>query len=291
MKVGKHTIEREEDIFNINSVLMFLFSSIKSIADEKNIELIYEMDSTLPRKLRGDSKTLLHMLTEMLTFVFQNSDRKDIILSILSPKDFLYKECISFKIHETNIPKEEVLAFLEINLSKDLEMLGGKIVYDHGNTSDIYLSIPFKNGELGFRRHYRLPDKTMVGKKTLLLFGNEKKAQSVKKMFEYFLYDVHVGFDDFKKYEDDLAAYDILIMSEKITTKEFEDTIARVQEDVPLKYVLFRDSDFFEDNDAGIVSENFIRPATQEKIFDLIVSLFKDETETLDEIKFFGSIH
>ena len=279
MSEKENTIEKVEDIFNINKLLMTLFSSVQNIASQKKIELIYEMDSTLPGKLRGDSETLLQILTKILAFVFQNSDRKDILLFISAPEDFLYGEYISFKICKTNIPKEELLSFLESNLSKEIKMLAGKIVYDHENISDIHLSIPFKNIELGFRRHYRLPNKTMVGKKVLLLCANEKIAQSTKKMFEYFLYDVHVGFDEFKKHGDTLSVYDIVIMSDKIITKEFEDTIAKVQKDVPLKYVLFRDSDVFESHDVDIVSKNFIKPATQEKIFDLIISLFEDEIE------------
>ena len=62
--------ENIEDVFNINKVLTTLFSSTKSIADEKSIELIYEMDTTIPRKLRGDSETLLLLLSKILTFVF-----------------------------------------------------------------------------------------------------------------------------------------------------------------------------------------------------------------------------
>ena len=268
------------DVFNINKVLTTLFSSTKRIANEKSIELIYEMDTTIPRKLRGDSETLLLLLSKILTFVFQKSDRKEIVLSLSSPKDFLYEEYISFKIQKTNIAKEKILAFLKINANNDLEVLGGKIIDDHKNISDIHLSIPFKNFELGFRRHYRLPDKNTVGKKILLYCSNDKTAQSLKKMFEYFLYDIDIEIDGFKKHENDLTAYDILIISEKVITKEIKETIANVQKSAPLKYVLLQESNNSEDKDDETDSEHFIKPITQEKIFDLIVSLFKDETET-----------
>jgi len=276
MKIEEDNIENVEDIFNINKVLTTLFSSIKNIANEKSIELIYEMDATIPRKLRGDSEALLLLLTKMLTFVFQNSDRKEIVLSLSSPEDFLYEEFISFKIQKTNIAKEKILTFLESNLSKDFEVLGGKIVDDHENISDIHLSIPFKNFELGFRRHYRLPAKNAVGKKILLLCSNDETAQSLKKMFEYFLYDVDLGIDGFKKHENDLASYDILIISEKIVSEEIKETIVKVQESVPLKYVLLQEPDGLEDNDNETDFEHFIKPITQEKIFDLIVSLFNN---------------
>ncbi len=279
----ENNTEKVEDIFNVNKVLTTLFSSIKITACAKNIELIYEMDSTVPRKLRGDPEALLQLLTKMLTFVFQNTDRKEIVLSLSAPDDFVYEEFISFRIKETNITKERTLIFLETNLSQELKLLDGKIIYDEKNISDICLSIPFKNIELGFRRHYRLPNKTIVGKKILLLCANEKTAQSLKNMFEYFLYDVHIGFDEFKKYGNDLTTYNILIISEKIITEEFKKIIIKAQEYAALKYVLFQEYDVLEDNDIKTDSENFVKPITQEKIFDLIVSLFNDEIET-DEI-------
>ena len=272
MDLGEENIE---DIFNINKVLVTLFSSVKRVANDKGIELIYEMDATIPRKLRGDSESLLLLLSKVLTYVFKNSDRKEIVLSLSSVEDFLFEEFISFKIQKTNIDKEKLLAFLKIHVSSDIEMIGGKIVDESENMSDIHLSIPFKNVELGFRRHYRLPDKNMVGKKVLLLCSNDQMVQSLKPMFEYFLYDVDVGIDALKKHGNDLSVYDILIINEKIFTEKTRKTIAKVQERAPLKYVLLRDPDGFND-DIKTDPEHFIKPITQEKVLDLIISLYGD---------------
>lgn len=273
MDLNEETIE---DTFNINKVLETLFSSLKSIATEKRIELIYEMDATIPRTLRGDYDTLLLVLSKILTFVFQKSDRKEIVLSLSSVEDFLYEEFISFKIQETHIDKEKLLTFLKIHASQEIEMLGGNIVEDQENSSDIHLSIPFKNVELGFRRHYRLPKKEMVGQKILLLCSNEKTAQSLKKMFQYFLYDVHVGMDELKQHGNDLSVYDILIISEKMITEKTKETIAKVQERAPLKYVVLKDP-YDLDDDIKTDSEHFVKPITQEKIFDLILSLHDEK--------------
>ncbi len=264
-----------EELFDINIVLMTLFSSLETIIDEKKTDLIYDMDSTIPKELRGDSRALLRLLSKMLTFVFQNSDRKEIVLSLSAPEDFLYEELMSFKIKETNIAKEKVLEFLETHLSKDLEILDGKIMYE--KTSDIHLDIPFKINELGYRRHYRVPDVAMLGKKVLLICESEEITQSIKKMFKYFLYDVDVGFDAFKRQGNDLTPYDMLIVEDKLNTEEFEHIIARVQQNIPLKYVLLRDSHVVETKTVQSVSTNLIKPVTEECIFELIVSLFKNE--------------
>jgi len=264
-----------EKLFDINIVLMTLFSSLETIRDHKKVELIYDMEATIPRELRGDSAVLLRLLTKMLTFVFQNTDKKEIVLSLEAPEDFLYEELMSFKIKETNIAKEKVLEFLETNLSKDLEILEGKIIY--GRDAGIHLDIPFKINELGYRRHYRLPDVSMLDKKVLLIGGSETVSESIKKMFNYFLYEVDVGLDAFKSQGNDLTPYDILIVEDKLNTEEFEHIIAKVQQNIPLKYVLLKDSHVIDAKTIS-VSTHLIKPVTEESIFELIVSLFKNET-------------
>ena len=117
-----HKIEK---LFDINIVLMTLFSSLETIREEKNIELIYDMEATIPRELRGDSDVLLRLLSKVLTFVCQNTDKKEIVLSLDAPEDFVYEEFISFTIKDTHIEKDKILQFLEANLNYDLEILEG----------------------------------------------------------------------------------------------------------------------------------------------------------------------
>lgn len=268
-------MNKKEERFDINTVLMTLFSSLETIRNEKKIELIYDMEATIPRELRGDSTVLSRLLTKILTFVLQNTDKKEIVLSLSAPEDFLFEELMSFKIKETHIAKEKVLEFLETNLSKDLEILDGKIVYERN--ADIHLDIPFKINELGYRRHYRLPHIAMLGKKVLLIGENEELTQIIEKMFKYFLYEVDVGFDAFKAQGNDLTPYDILIVEDRLNTEEFEHIIARVQQNIPLKYVLLRDAHVPETRIVQCVSTHLIKPVTQESIYELILALFKGD--------------
>jgi hypothetical protein len=267
-----HKIEK---LFDINIVLMTLFSSLETIRDEKNIELIYDMEATIPKELRGDSDVLLRVLSKVLNFVCQNTDKKEIILSMDAPEDFVYEEFISFKIKDTHIEKDKILQFLEVNLNDDLEILEGKIVDE--KDADIQIDLPFKISELGYRRHYRLPDVSMLGKKVLLICENEAIAHSIEKMFKYFLYDVDVGFDAFKAQGNNLTPYDILIVDDHLNTEEFEHIIARVQQNIPLKYVLLKDAHIVESKTIS-VSTNLIKPVTEECIYELIISLFKNQT-------------
>ncbi len=270
-------MNKVEDFFDINMVLMTLFSSLKIIRDEKKIELAYEIDATIPKELKGNAKVLVHILKQILTFVFQNSDRKEIVLSLSAPKGFLYEELISFEIKDVNLNAEKVTNFLETELSKDIELLNGKIIHKDENLSDIHIAIPFKLNELGMRRYYRLPDKAMLDKKVLLLCGSQKVAQSIKKMFKYFLYDVVVGVDEYKRQGNNLSHYNILLIEDKLTTKKLENLIVETQKNTSLKYVLLHESNYEKIEDTSIESTHLIKPVMQESIFELVVSLFEDK--------------
>jgi len=264
-----------EKLFDINVVLLTVFSSLEMLRNEKNIELIYDICPTVPRELRGDIERLQRVLSQVLTFVFENSDQKEILLSLSSPKDFLVEENISFTIQETEIAKDKISEFLETGLSKTIEILEGKIVDD--KTFDIYIDIPFKISELGFRRHYRLPNIAMMGKKILVLCESEKVTKSIKKMFKYFLYNVDAGVEEFKHNGSDLAAYDILLLDDKYVTDKFDHIIAKVQQEIPLKCVLLRDEHIVENINTHTVFTHLIKPVTQESIFELIISLFQND--------------
>ncbi|RLA70863.1 MAG: hypothetical protein DRG09_02055 [Epsilonproteobacteria bacterium] len=270
-------MQKIEKAFDINGVLLKVFSSLESIKDERKIELIYEMEASIPKELKGDVVVFTRLLTKVLTFVFQNTKTKEIVLSLHAPDDFLYEEFISFKLNDIFIPKERIQDYLENNITKELEILEGKIIYD--KDSDVQLNIPFQINELGYRRHYRLPDIGMLGKKVLLISESKKITQSIKKMFTYFLYKVDIGFEEFKKQGNDLSQYDILVIDDCIATDTFEQIVAKVQKKIPIKYVLLRDSHTHEVPHSDAVSTYLIKPVTQESIFELIAALFHNDIQ------------
>ena len=274
---GGGTMQKIEKTFDINGVLLKVFSSLESIRDERKIELIYEMEATIPKELKGDVAVFTRLLSKVLTFVFQNTNTKEIVLSLHAPEDFLYEEFISLRINDTHILKEKIQDYLKNNITKELEILEGKIVYD--KDSDVYINIPFQINELGYRRHYRLPDIGMLGKKVLLISESEKITQSIKKMFTYFLYEVDIGFEEFKKQGNDLSQYDILVIDDCIATDTFEQIVAKVQKKIPIKYVLLRDSHIVEVKHSDAVSTHLIKPVTQESIFELIAALFHNNIQ------------
>jgi len=267
-----------ENIFDINKILQKSFKKLEDLSKTKKIELIFEMNSTIPRELKGNTEAIERLLSIILTFIFENTQKNEIVLALNAPEDFLYEELISFKISNSGVTKEKVLAFLETELGNNLSLLEGEVLYDD---HDIHLHIPFTISELGFRRHYRLPSKDMLQKKVLLIVESENVTKCISKMFKYFPYDVDFGFKAFQEGKAALEKYDVVIIEDNLATSDFTSIVRKIKEKKNFKYVRLGDStlDGCESSCACLV-----KPVTQESIFELIVSLFNSCEQSPDTV-------
>ncbi len=267
-------MKQTDKFFDINIVLMTLFVSLEAIRDKKKIELVYDIDPTIPKELKGNVNAITHILTHMLTFVLQNSRKNEVVLSLHAPENFLYEESVSFMVEDTGMEQAEITGFLEKRIKTELNTVKGEIIYRE-NSSDIHISIPFKLNELGNRRYYRLPDIGMLGKKVLLISKSKKVAGSLQKMLKYFLYEVDVGKEAYKKRGSNLAYYDIFIIDDGLVNDGLEDLVGKVQQITELKYVILCDSEKSQMRPAKIESMYLVKPVMQESISELIIALFK----------------
>jgi len=268
-----------EKIFDINRILKKIYLLVENSAKSKNIELIYSMGTSIPRELRGNEEALEALLSKVLSFVFEHTTKNEVVLSLHAPEDFLYEESISFKIDKTSIVQQTITRFLFSNeISTLLSLLNGKVIEEHDG--EICIEIPFTIGELGFRRHYRLPSKSMLEKKVLLIIESANVTQSIMDMFKYFPYDVQVGFKEFQSHQEDLEHYDVIIVEDKLLDTSMAKLIIDVQMETDIKYVLLGNEENITANLFPDVSMQLLKPVTQESIFELIISLFsKDGVE------------
>ncbi|AKF24520.1 hypothetical protein YH65_03290 [Sulfurovum lithotrophicum] len=272
-------MSKNDNVFDISMLLMTLFSSLEVIRNEKNIELVYDVDLTVPKELKGNSDVLLHLLTQVLTFVLQNTENKEVVLSISAPEDFLYEELVTFAVKESGINEMKIDTFIENRLTESLEVLSAEIDKNETKGEDIVIKMPLKVDDIGNQRHYRLPDISMLGKKVLLICAKKRVAASIEKMFRYFLYEVDVGLEAYKKQGSNLSRYDIVAIEAALATEKLEELIERVQKKHSLKYVIIENANFnmAKANHPKVQTAYLIKPVMQESIFELIIELFKDD--------------
>ena len=268
--------EVSERTFNINRLLVQLYDSVRQTAEDTGVDLVFDMDTSLPRRLRGNPDGLLDVFGKLLDFVLKVTPNKEVVLSIHAPEEFLYQECTEFRIENSGIAKAELQAFVVENLQRELESVEGGLKSAEGKGADLVIGVQLKNWYLGFRRHYRLPRKELVGKRVTLVCGCPYRARSMRHMFEYFNYDVTLLENSEAVRPELLEKNDIVCLCERLLSDEVTERIAAAQKSKELKYVVMRDSDKFEESGSARSDANFIKPVTQEKVLHLIIALYDE---------------
>lgn len=312
LKSNKVTIVKEK--FNLNNVLNEVAGSIQKSFENRDIELIYDIDKNIPRYLIGDALHLEKALRNLFEYVFSHLDKGEVSLTIETYATYHDTTQIEFRLKDNGKGlTQEALKVLftpeydeENNTYKRLGLyvahalvtqMGGKItvysVPEKGTTFTI--NLPFDLVDPKERRHYRLPDKVLTVKNVFIVDDNYNSALALKKMFAYFRHDVEVATkEEFLRKKMKLERFDIILLSESIFKhKKIVDYLGRIKSGKSSIKVLAMRSLFHTDNTESlpkIVDKMLVKPMTQERVFELVVDLYTngkiaDESpeETVDE--------
>lgn len=275
-------IEESEQKFNINDVLKKVFFKVHIDSETKGCEVVYVMEKKVPRLFHGKVLALEEYLVHIFKFIAKYNKRNELLIKVVGPEEFVYAEDIVFKIEDLG------LTDVEMNkLSKCVEnaghALGAKIYYSPGRELSIY--IPFTLAELGFRRHYRLPSKSLLQKNVLIMAESQNITLSITQMFKYFPYNVDMSLYKYDERVHDLSSYDLLVIEDKLMNEALNKACTKVQQTQPLKLVVLGSVDDINIGTLSSASSALLRPVTQESIFELIVSVFSDEYDSEQFLK------
>ncbi|MFH0710500.1 MAG: response regulator [Pseudomonadota bacterium] len=212
IEAGKITIEKIP--FDLNTMLDDISNIIAHKADEKQLELIFDIDQSVPNKLIGDPLRLLQILVNLLNNAIKFTDTGSVILRLRAQQISRLNLKIHFEIIDTGIGIEaEALkklfasyvqadetisrkyggTGLGLAICKNLiSLMGGSIQVEslpnQGSTFsfDIKLYSDFEYE----KRRYRLPTADLMSKNGLILDSNTTSAEVLKRGLEYFHYEV-----------------------------------------------------------------------------------------------------
>jgi len=205
LEAGKLSIE--QIIFDINDVLDKVSQVLAIKAQEKSIELIFNLEKELPSVYRGDPLRLGQVLINLMGNAIKFTDEGEVSLSIVVVEENI----LEFRIKDTGIgltPEQIENLFenfvqatdatsreyggtgLGLSISQELiNLMGGmiRVESEYGKGSEFIFTIraPFEKE----KRQYRLPSKEVVGQKVLLIDKNESSLSALANMLSYFKYD------------------------------------------------------------------------------------------------------
>ena len=302
LRLKSKKVEIINEKFNLNNVLNEVSGSVCSKFKGSPVELIFNIDNSIPRYLIGDSLNLEKTLHNLLEYVLSEVDSGEVTLEIMMFGTYEEKVELQFRLSDMGaglsadqieklfIPvydeKSKEYKGLGLFVAKELiSMMRGELVVHstEGKGTTFTMTLPFEVLDPSNRRNYRLPEKVLTAKKVFISDRNYNSALAIKKMFAYFRHDVKVlSKEEFLKRMHNLTAYDIVVLDESLFNARTIEYLKKLKKDRDIKVIalnslLEKDEDTKMDD---VVDRILTKPINQERIFELIVNLY-----TIDKMK------
>ncbi|MEN8727148.1 MAG: response regulator [Sulfurovum sp.] len=313
LRLKSKKIEIVNEEFNINNVLNELSGSICSQFSGSQVELIFDIEKNVPRRLVGDSLHLGQALKSILEHIMAQSDIEEVKLGI--SKFDTFEEDVELQFQFSDVGRgldaevledlfvpyydEETGTYVGLGLfvaHELVEMMHGKISVQsiEGKGSTFTLSLPFNVVDRTNQRMYRLPQKVLIEKKVFIVDSNYNSALAVKKMFAYFRHEVTVlSQEEFMKNIPNLTPYDIVILNEGLFNVRLVKYLNQIKMGKELKVIAL--NSLLQTNKKNFVDEvidaHLFKPLNQERVFEMIVNMYDikvpahEEDEKKDEGK------
>jgi len=209
LKMNRTQNKTHNETYRVQNLLNEIYGLIEQMIQKNNIEFIYDVDSSMPIELVGDSLLIEQALYNLLSPIIDLSTNAT--LTVRFGKKYQTNELIIQVLNSKNIlldtssldPTHTLLNQLNASLSiKD-------------NIYTIYL--PFLHSPIYHEAYYALPQ-TVVGKKVLLIEDNTLTAKTISNMFHHFGLEVTSESTNILTHLYDFDLYDIMMVDSKLLT-------------------------------------------------------------------------
>ncbi len=301
LKSKKVEIINEE--FNLNNVLNELSGIICSRFNGSKVELIFDIDNSIPRRLIGDSLQLGQILNNILENTMETLTDEELKLKISMLNTFEDKVELQFQMIDSGMGMTEealdslftpyydeesgIYVGLGLFVAKELiGMMDGELSAQSssGKGSTFTITLPFTMVDPANKRRYRLPTKELTDKKVFIVDSSYSSALAIKKMFAYFKHDVTViSIEKFMQSKPKLTSYDIVILDENLLSFRTLTYLKQIKKEKELKVISLNSLLRIAENKTtdDIIDKVMMKPLNQERVFEMISSMYEVKTTAM----------
>jgi len=292
IKSKKVTIVNEE--LKISNLLNDVSGTLKSNIKDKELELLYNINSDLSKYMISDTLNLSKILTNILIYCVEK-DAEYITLDIDLNSVFSKDDQLFFTINshlkidaesEDNIfdskYNEETDSYESLGLfiAKELSLLmNGDLIArnDAYNNLEFVFNIPYKESLLHKEKSLKNGKKPEI-KNILVIESSEKSAEHIKNMLIHLNNRVKVI--NQKEYLFDLPIfhkYDIIFMEENLFADDAMMELQKIETQIVATYNIFQKAQEFENS--KIADMKVSKPLTIWQLSDILEELSKDKID------------
>jgi len=308
IEAGKLDVENIE--FNLNTTLENVSHMITVKAEEKSLELVFDIDNNVPAMIKGDPLRLGQVIINLMNNAVKFTDKGEVILKTKMLPSSEEKNLLQFEVVDTGIglTEEQITRLFQsfsqadsstsrkyggtglgLTISKQLvELMGGSIWVEseYGKGSRFIFTIETEHLE---RRSYRLPSRSLMKKKVLIADNNAKTSAALTQMLRYFQYTaLHASSAQETKLLIMDHTFDIIFIDKQIIAACDNE---EVQKHCNAKIVLMENGlQMISDKmfNGITIHAHLSKPFNQQMLFRVILELFSKEslkrTETRQKV-------
>jgi len=300
MKIRSNKLQIELKAFDINELLDIVVRSVLDRIEKKDVEVVFDIDKSVPPRIIGDPIRIGQVLTNLLENGIKFTNSGEVRLHVKTLSSNAENIQLIFEVIDTGVGiaesklddiftpfyqiKNTNSAGLGLSISKALvEMMGGEILIstkpDKGSTFTFVLDLMVVDAEEN--RHYRMPDNVYKKRRILIIDYHDNSAKAMQKLLEYFHNEVDIYSQaDLETLAPDLSIYDMLFISEKLLTFNLIKQVGPLKAAHGMKVVVVT-SMLQETSNANVVKmladKCLAKPVNQQNMFDLFVDFFGDD--------------
>ena len=277
-----HTFQHQM-VFDVNTVLDTISSTSIPFLRSQGIELIFEVDNSVPARLKGYPLGTTNALITVLDLIAHARVSGELILRLTletKQKNETFLHAQFMQSHYRGSVAHIVLATIRGDqqfdtLLEQMNEIEGVVLHLDNDTRGDILQLSFRVQTLE-RRSYRLPSKSIMEKTVLIIDDRKKNADVLQKMLMYFhiASSVSVQLDEAMLRIRD-HEYDIVIVTERLV-KRCAKRCRQMQQHE--KFIVVNSGGGVRSDYLGLdIADSFLRePYTHKGIFNALVEIFSE---------------
>jgi PAS domain S-box-containing protein len=310
-KIEAGKLDMEIIDFDLNNVMRNLSSMISVKAQEKSLELVFNLSPDVPTQLKGDALRLGQILLNLTNNAVKFTEKGEVVVSVQPIEIDKKRALLKFSVQDTGIGMSETqqkMLFqsfhqadtsmsrrfggsgLGLAISKNLtEMMGGKIgvISETGKGSTFFFTAQFGRHEKALQKEFVIPE-LFNGLKVLVVDDNHTFCFTMKRYLEDFGFIVVTTNSGIKAIQiikntidNNVKQFDLMFLDWQMPEMNGIDTFKQIhkqfnQKNIP-KIILitgFGREDIMKQANDIPLDGFLLKPVTQSLLFDAIMESF-----------------
>ena len=301
IQANKIEVYNEKFIFShmLDDVLTYLSSNFKNI----NTEVIFDIDTKVPRYLIGDVTHLSRIINNILEFGIESTPQGIVILKITCNKPIENNVILNIQIKESGQSISEAsfsklfkLEYddekhqhigLRLYIAKKLTLaIGGTIEVGSSSASGntFILQIPMQLNEESFQNEFPVFKERLADKKVLIYSDKYATGEALKKLFLYFYRDVVIANrEDIDRRIINFIDFDLIVLDDIFFSTSNNQYLKVVKEHRNLTIVAFSSIFSVNEHETNTLIDMYLRtPLNLESVAEVITQI---ESKINQELK------